>query len=290
MKRLDEYIENLYKNVDKNSKKISELKNEMKAHLLETVNELMEEGKSEEVSIEIALKRFGDAKQMMYEISNVMYTPKKFTKNILRTSIAFLIVGFLALMTLLLVNTYYEFIKSDMENKVFNIVKQDTKISSSTMNKLDSVMEVKLKALKLHNFAIFLKENNLEPNETDYTYSFKNAVYLYPREATVKEIIKPNGQKTISTNSSERNDSIYRLEWQYETSAPDYNFYSHLGKNIFLGCFIIYWVLYGIWAMLNISYKGKLNIVWIIAICLLNVIGYLAYRTTEKSFQGKLNE
>jgi len=61
MKSIEEFVDSLYKGVDGKPKEISDFKEEMKSHLIETVNELKSEGKTEEESLEIAFKRFGDS-------------------------------------------------------------------------------------------------------------------------------------------------------------------------------------------------------------------------------------
>lgn len=62
MVSINEFVDSLYKGVNGNEKEIKDFKEEMKAHLIETVNELKNEGKTEEESLKIAYERFGDSK------------------------------------------------------------------------------------------------------------------------------------------------------------------------------------------------------------------------------------
>lgn len=64
MKEIDRYVDKIYKNMDKKSKEIQDLRNEMKVHLVNTVEELKSSGYSEEESIEIAIKRFGQINEI----------------------------------------------------------------------------------------------------------------------------------------------------------------------------------------------------------------------------------
>jgi cytochrome c-type biogenesis protein CcmH/NrfF len=59
MKQIEAFVDSVYQNVGGNEKEIQELKAEMKNHLLEAVDELKKEGKSEQEAIDIAIDRFG---------------------------------------------------------------------------------------------------------------------------------------------------------------------------------------------------------------------------------------
>lgn len=71
MREIDNYIDLLYKNFDKTSEINEELKEEMKSHLIDTVEELKEEGFSEKESIKIALDRFGEISEIRGELKTV---------------------------------------------------------------------------------------------------------------------------------------------------------------------------------------------------------------------------
>ena len=60
MKKIEEFVNSIYRNVDGNKDEINELKQEMRMHLLESVHDLKQEGKSEEQAIRIAIENFGE--------------------------------------------------------------------------------------------------------------------------------------------------------------------------------------------------------------------------------------
>ena len=64
MKRIEEYINNMFQRVDGDKAEIEALKAEMRTHLLEAILELKAEGMSEEAAINTALERFGEEKQL----------------------------------------------------------------------------------------------------------------------------------------------------------------------------------------------------------------------------------
>ncbi|WP_160672932.1 permease prefix domain 1-containing protein [Clostridium sp. C8-1-8] len=80
MKEIDNYINSIYKNADDDFEEIEEIKNDMRQHLIETVEELKREGKSEAESIKIAIERFGEAPWIKAELSKVIpFTRKHFS-------------------------------------------------------------------------------------------------------------------------------------------------------------------------------------------------------------------
>ena len=94
MKEIDDYIESLYKNSQENSKEVKELKDDMKTHLIETIEELKREGKSQSESIKIALDRFGETAVLEDELSEVVPIYKKGVNSILLLSMGALVILF----------------------------------------------------------------------------------------------------------------------------------------------------------------------------------------------------
>jgi hypothetical protein len=64
MQRIDEFVNSMYEDLNVNDHDIEELKSEMKTHLIDTVKDLQKQGKYEDESIDIAIERFGDKKQL----------------------------------------------------------------------------------------------------------------------------------------------------------------------------------------------------------------------------------
>lgn len=91
MKRIDEYVNSVYAHID--SKEANELKEEMRSHLLEAVAELKAEGKTEEQAVAIALKRFGDKRQITRGLFSLFRTQNKVVKNLFIISLVSLVIG-----------------------------------------------------------------------------------------------------------------------------------------------------------------------------------------------------
>ncbi|MDD7795130.1 VanZ family protein [Clostridium sp. 'White wine YQ'] len=94
MKEIDDYINSLYKNSPEHSTEVKELKEEMKTHLVEAIEELKREGKSQSESIKIALDRFGETAMLEDELSEVVPIYKKSVNPILLLSIGALVILF----------------------------------------------------------------------------------------------------------------------------------------------------------------------------------------------------
>lgn len=88
MKEIDEYLNLLYKRLNLSDKETADLKAEMRNHLMESVNELKEEGKSDEDSVKIAIERFGDPRKIGWELPGVLtMSRKRFSKFIFIISV-----------------------------------------------------------------------------------------------------------------------------------------------------------------------------------------------------------
>lgn len=94
MKEIDKYIESIYRNADYNCDEVEDMKSEMKFHLIETVEELKKEGKSEEESIRIAIRRFGEIPQIKSELSSVIPITKKTLNTAIWASVAAIVLLF----------------------------------------------------------------------------------------------------------------------------------------------------------------------------------------------------
>ncbi|WP_416729879.1 permease prefix domain 1-containing protein [Fictibacillus sp. JL2B1089] len=93
MKQIDKYIQSIYKDVVGSRNEVEELKREMRSHLIEAVEELKAEGKTEEEAIRIAINNFGGRNQMVKGLSEFFTVQKKFTNYILTLSVVFLVLS-----------------------------------------------------------------------------------------------------------------------------------------------------------------------------------------------------
>ncbi|MCS4474628.1 permease prefix domain 1-containing protein [Clostridium botulinum] len=132
MKRVDKYIDLIYKNVEGNKEEINIMKQEMKSHLVESINELKQEGKSEEESINIAINRFGEVNQIKDQLREIYSFHKRFSKNILIVALIVLFIGTASLITKSFGNKLTEM---TMDN-VSNAIRQSDEIPKDKIRKL----------------------------------------------------------------------------------------------------------------------------------------------------------
>ena len=97
LKQIELYVDAVYQNVGGNKKEIKELKEEMKFHLLEAVQELKTEGKSEDEAVEIAIRRFGDEKLIANGLYEFFKYQKQFTTNLLRFTLLSLLIAIISI-------------------------------------------------------------------------------------------------------------------------------------------------------------------------------------------------
>ena len=95
MKKIDEYVESIYKNFDETEQDTKVLIEETKAHLYEEVEELQKEGFSENESIEMAIMNFGQENIVVEEMDTVLKKQNKFSKLLIKVALVIYFVGFI---------------------------------------------------------------------------------------------------------------------------------------------------------------------------------------------------
>lgn len=105
MKQIDEYLNKLFKGL--NNSQVKESKEEMKIHILEIVNELQQEGKSEQEAIKIALERFGDQEFLNGGLIFLLSNQKRFSSSLLKTGIGFLCMAVISALILIVLDTNF---------------------------------------------------------------------------------------------------------------------------------------------------------------------------------------
>ena len=99
MKRIDKFVNSIYKDVAGDKQEIEDLRQEMRSHLLEAVEELKGKGKTEEEAIRIAIDNFGGKSQIVKGLSEFFKVQKKFTNFISMFALIFLVFGIITFVT-----------------------------------------------------------------------------------------------------------------------------------------------------------------------------------------------
>ena len=86
MDRIDSYVNRICKNIDGDPKDIEDFGEEMKYHLLESVKELIIEGKSPDESISSAIYRFGEENNLKEEITKELKISNKLKHSLIKNN------------------------------------------------------------------------------------------------------------------------------------------------------------------------------------------------------------
>ncbi|WP_391122549.1 permease prefix domain 1-containing protein [Psychrobacillus sp. L3] len=248
MKKIDEYVNSVYTQVDRNEAK--ELKEEMRTHLLEAVEELKAQGISEEEAVSIALKNFGDEHMLRWKIVEHFRLSRFFSVNLLRTAIIFAVLSIL-IGCIFAYNEYRLFTQRAQIAQYTLAVLEDGGFNET--NK-ELIVEFVKEAPQVTNMGIIQDHSDSLSRVFDYERSepFKDIRYINGMAGKVYE----NGSWEVDMNYEH-----FHLAWIYAIGV----------------CLFAYWVLFAIWATINANYYRRLNIGWILAFALSNVVGYLIY-------------
>ncbi len=228
MKQIDKYVNSVYQNANGDKKAIEELKLEMKSHLLEAVNELKESGRSEQESIDIAIERFGEEKEIRSMLSQLFKAQKVFAKWVLYVGIVILLLS------------------SAVFGYFLNIGNKQVSEYSDTAYAIDDIME---------------SDENLETRDEKVKKLIEDKSYI-------KEVSVYMGDDKIYPvyELKQNNGPIFSLfinEFSFGTDKSTVNIGLIDNRDIsFLSLFFgltCFGVLFFIWAIINVYHKRKIH-------------------------------
>lgn len=277
MKQIDIFVDSVYQHVGGNKKEIQELKEEMKSHLIESIEELVLEGKTEKEAIDLAIERFGGEHEMKSIITQLFQAQKTFAKWIL----------YLAIISLIASISIYTIFTNNIEAESNELSIVATNIDNLLENKttITSEMESQIEGwIKDTNFISSVKIYNMNGynSESETLDMFDYAKYK----------LEPDYQLS--------NDNVWAPKWlnpefypygngtdEWLVTMEERYFNISMLPILFAGV-AIYWTLFSIWAIVNAFHKKRLNIGWILVFVFFNVVGYLLYLLIGKFKSLKL--
>jgi hypothetical protein len=258
MKKINLYIDSLYKHMDESSDEVQELKQEMKNHLLQTVNELKVEGKSEEESIEIAINRFGKRNQVENELSEVFKVQRKFATTILIVSLVSFLLAVICLISYKVIDNNFSLkVPESLQTNVEYRLKKGEVISNEEVNKL------LIKYKKQFRYVALYKENNHSSPDI-----------IYPSSFSSKEVQSDNSTLTTSVNSPD--GTIWTVRYGFDIKGFNFSIKPILSISAVI-LLVVYWLFFGIWCVINAYHRNKLSLAWIILFFILNVVAYAIF-------------
>ncbi|WP_371018969.1 permease prefix domain 1-containing protein [Pseudalkalibacillus sp. JSM 102089] len=227
MKQIDEFVNSIYENVS--GKEAKELKQEMRSHIVEAVEELKLEGKSEQEAISIALERFGDEKQITKGLLTIFQYQNKFAKWLMRSAIAILLIGLVVSISLTMKdNTYRE--TSDLMSHVVKTYENKGKLNADDKRALKDMVERNSEIF--NNISYFAVVKNTE-EEGDNT---SKKLFLQGREGIGESGLMRQGVAE---------DNTWYVEWEY----ANYDFLKY--EPFYYIFFAISGVLFILWRIVH---------------------------------------
>ena len=234
MKKIDQFVNSLYAHLS--GKEAKELKQEMRSHLLETVEDLKAEGKSEQEAVSIALDRFGDEKQITRGLLTTFQSQKIFAKWLLRSAVIFMLIGLVVSVSLYMRDRKYDETYDLMDNVAQSYQAID-EFTSKDKIALEEMVERNLKWFDNISYFALLKDFEVDGKRT------VKKVFNYGQENTGESGTIRVGQ--ISNN--------WYVEWQYKT-------YSYLKYEFFYYIFFaISGILFILWGIVHFYYRKRLK-------------------------------
>ena len=270
MKKINDFVNKLSYGFLTAPSEIKDFKEEIKSNLLISIKELIADGYKEEEALSISISRLGDVDELKYEMKHIYNIKRIFEKWLLKVAIFLGVLGII-----LHVGGFYweQYLRRMEVNNIFDIVHSNIgTIDNPVTEEMEGKLEMAFKSSMLVD-SIGI-EKMVNENKPEYCY-------LYPKNTKVKD------------NQTELKDNFLfkQAHWNDVYRIPNTNdfIFISLTTNWFSDGFyiiakvllILYWILFAVWASVEVMYNGK-NKGWIVLFLFLNFIGYFIYKIVER--------
>lgn len=276
---IDEFVDSLYNGINGSEKEIKDFKEEMKSHLVETVNELKDEGKTEEESLKIAYERFGERKIINNGLFKLFNKQKQFIRILLVSAIVFLLIGVTSYIFISQKDLKFQSEQKILTQGVLDSIGNENNATNDTKVQIQNLVK---KYDYINYIALFKVSDNSEFKEAikkddtmniygtyRYPFNIKDARMVYPGnvQPLANSPYAYDRSTVVATNGSwivqyEYKKSIYSYVENYSSrivySNLDYSTASFNYKNsIYLivigGTFLAIWVITKIYNKFNFN-------------------------------------
>ncbi|MEH7532531.1 hypothetical protein COJ92_23525 [Priestia megaterium] len=267
MKRIEKFVDSMYLNVEGDQQEINELKAEMTNHLLEAVHELKAQGKTEQQAITIAIKRFGEEKEIRAVIGQLFDIQKVFAKRVLYIAVVCLIVTMSSFYFLWEVEESTAQGISDTRSLISYELKDKDVITRDMKRKIEALVE---DTNYVSGVTIYKSKNVISRAGENYVeYNWKSVQPDFQYQRTVW------APKWLGADF----DTFENGDEQWVVSIDNRSFSRLEAVVLFVGM-TIYWTLFTIWAIINAYHQKRLRIGWVFIFVFFNILGYLIYYFT----------
>lgn len=199
MKRIEKYIESVYKNINGNKDEIKMMKEEMKGHLLQTVKELESEGKSEDESINIAIRRFGQENEIEDELTRIFKFRSRCEKITLTATLIFLSLAVVSFIISIIGQTIFDKTYNSRLNEVYNVM---TLYDKDNITSIDNKVEDVLSKYKSSFTGVAVIDTTSSFNTLDIDK--KDLEYVYPKDIALESINFQSNKRIITTQQGDK--------------------------------------------------------------------------------------
>ncbi|WP_156423950.1 permease prefix domain 1-containing protein [Planococcus kocurii] len=140
-RKIDEYVDQVYRHAKGNTQEIQELKLEMKNHLLETVQELQADGITEDQAVQIAKERFGEVTELRNLINQMFERQKNFGKWILSIGTVLLLVTVIAAVFILINGNNQTAEQADIAYNISGIAGDAAELAEADEQKIETLLD-----------------------------------------------------------------------------------------------------------------------------------------------------
>lgn len=281
MLKIDLYLNEIFKDIPKNQTDYIDIREEMKSHLIDQISAYKEKGYNEEESIKLAIKNFGNAKFLGNELKPFFEFRNLFAGKILITAIVFLLLS-LILFFLPLIKYEYTNVQKQLEfetkvNSILEANNSQTQLSVETKKALSELADNR----NFISLAVFT--NGIHSRDWDNPKEL-NPIFQYPNKYNPLYILNNYNNSLYETGGTIREFKTSKSTFSvgYMESRFKYSLLYPLSYGIFL----VYWILFGIWASIKSYSEDRLNKKWFLAFLCLNVLGYLIYYKVRKPVEN----
>lgn len=248
MKTIDTYVNDLFKGVPIKNKELKENKEEIRNYLYEAVNDLLQEGKSEEEAINIALEHFGDNHDITKGFAASFRKKKNLVKALLYSFIICLLISIVGRMVVNHFYTIYVLETNRLLANELNLVDKENALSSKNIEAIDSELKAYPHKDDLQYLAIYYNDKGF-PKSKDMSgakVNLNQAIYTYP-------------SKFIKNNISSINGAV-KNNWYVQVRTKfNYDQYFMNWSKLLDILNIITAILFVLWAVTRMKYAAQMK-------------------------------
>lgn len=180
MKKIEDYVDKLYRNAKGDAKEIKDLKMEMKSHLIETVEELKSEGFSEDEAIQVAKERFGEIHELRALVSEMVQTQKSFGRRILYFALSVLAISTALFVLILTINSNQESKQAIIAYEIADMVSGKESLSNSEKNDIELLIRDATYIAKVKTYNTNELNGNHNSISSEPIYVIEKDVWTFP--------------------------------------------------------------------------------------------------------------